>query len=104
MVKNLPANVRDSRLGFDPGAGKTPWGRKWQPTLVFLPRKFHRQRSLAGYSPWGHKESDTTEQLSAYACTHTHTHTHTHPYEATSLNRMWKVFLPSKGSYVCLNR
>ena len=102
MVKNLPANVRDSRLGFDPGAGKTPWGRKWQPTLVFLPRKFHRQRSLAGYSPWGHKESDTTEQLSAYACTHTHTHTH--PYEATSLNRMWKVFLPSKGSYVCLNR
>ena len=30
---------------------------------VFLPREFHRQRSLVGYSPWGHKESDTTEQL-----------------------------------------
>ena len=32
------------------------WGRKWQPTAVFLPGKSHGQRSLAGYSPWGHKE------------------------------------------------
>ena len=38
------------------------WSRKWLPTLVFLPRKFHSQRSLAGYSPWGCKESDMTEQ------------------------------------------
>ena len=36
------------------------WKRKWQPTLVFLPGKSHRQRSLAGYSPRGHKELDTT--------------------------------------------
>ena len=36
---------------------------EWQPTPVFLPGKFHRQRSLMGYSPWSHKESDTTEQL-----------------------------------------
>ena len=35
------------------------WSRKWQPTPVFLPGKFHGQRSLAGYSPWGRKESDT---------------------------------------------
>ena len=35
-------------------------GRKWQPTPVFLPREFHGQRSLVGYSPWGHEESDTT--------------------------------------------
>ena len=41
--------------------GKIPRRRKWQLTLVFLPGKFHGQRSLAGYSPWGHKESDTTE-------------------------------------------
>ena len=40
-----------------------PWRRKWQPTPVLLPRKFHRWRSLVGYSPWGCKESDTTEQL-----------------------------------------
>ena len=39
------------------------WRRKWQPTPVFLPGEFHGQRSLAGYSPWGHKESDTTEHL-----------------------------------------
>ena len=40
---------------------------RWQPTPVFLPGEPHRQRNLAGYSPWGHKESDTTEQLG-----HTH--------------------------------
>ena len=44
--------------------GKIPWSRKWQPTSVFLPGKFHGQRSLAGYSPWGRKESDLTERLS----------------------------------------
>ena len=38
------------------------WRRKWQPTPVFLPGKSHGQRSLAGYSPWGRKESDTTER------------------------------------------
>ena len=38
-----------------------PWRRKWQPTPVFLPGKFHRQRSLTSYSPWGHKESGTVE-------------------------------------------
>ena len=37
---------------------------KWQPTPVLLPGKSHRLRSLVGYSPWGRKESDTTEQLS----------------------------------------
>ena len=49
------------RHGFDPWVGKIPWSRKWQPTPVVLPGKFHGQRSLASYSPWGHKESDTTE-------------------------------------------
>ena len=37
-----------------------PWRRKWQPTPVFLPGESQRQKSLAGYSPWGGKESDTT--------------------------------------------
>ena len=37
------------------------WRREWQPTSVFLPREFYGQRSLVGYSPWGHKELDTTE-------------------------------------------
>ena len=39
------------------------WRRKWQSTPGFLPEKSHRQRSLVGYSPWGHKESDMAEQL-----------------------------------------
>ena len=39
------------------------WSRNWQPTPIFLPGEFHGQRSLAGYSPWGRKESDSTEQL-----------------------------------------
>ena len=43
--------------------GKIPWGKKWQPTPIFLPRKSHGQRSLASYSPWGHKELDITQLL-----------------------------------------
>ena len=49
------------RSGFNPWVGKIHWRRKWQPTLVFLPGEFRGQRSLAGYSPQGHKEVDTTE-------------------------------------------
>ena len=46
------------RRGFNPSVRKIPWRRKWKPTLVFLPGKSHGQRSLAGYSPQGHKELD----------------------------------------------
>ena len=59
------------RPGSNPWVRKIPWRREWQPTPGFLSGEFHGLRSLAAYSPWGHKESDTTEQ-------HTHTHTHTH--------------------------
>ena len=52
---------RCKRRGFDPWVRKIPWRRKQQPTLVFLPRESHGQRSLAGYSPWGHTESDMTK-------------------------------------------
>ena len=62
MVKNMPANARDTRdVEFDPWVGKILWSRKWQPTLAFLPGNLHEQRSLDGYSSQGHKESDTTE-------------------------------------------
>ena len=53
MVKRLPA-MRETR--FDPWVGKIPWRRKWQPTPILLPGKFHGQRSLVGYSPWNRKE------------------------------------------------
>ena len=49
--------------GFNPRVRKIPWRRDWQPTPVFLPGEFHGQRSLVGYSSWGHKEVDTTEQV-----------------------------------------
>ena len=42
---------RCGRLGFDPWVGKVPWGKKWQPTPVFLSGESHGQRSLVGYSP-----------------------------------------------------
>ena len=51
------------RPGFDPWIRKIHWKRKWQPTPVLLPGKSHDQRSMVGYSPWGCKESDTTESL-----------------------------------------
>ena len=49
--------------GSIPGLGRSPWRREWQPIPVFLPGESHGQRSLVGYSPWGCKESDRTEQL-----------------------------------------
>ena len=55
---------RHKKCEFDPWVRKIFWRRAWQPTPVFLPREFHGQRSLEGYSPWGRKELYTTEQLS----------------------------------------
>ena len=46
---------------FHPWVRKIPWRREWQPTPVFLPGECHGQRNLACYTPWGHKESDTTK-------------------------------------------
>ena len=54
-----------TKTQFDPRVGKILWRRKWQPTPVFSPRKSHGWRNRVGYSPWGHKELDTTEQLSS---------------------------------------
>ena len=73
VVKNLLVNAGD--LGSIPGTGRSPLRRKWQPTPVFLPGKSHRQRSLAGYSPWSRKRvrrNLATKQpcsQSAWVCT-----------------------------------
>ena len=71
-----------SFLGLSNRVGKIPWRRKWQPIPVFLPGESHGQRSLAGYSPQGHKESGMTERLhftsSSVSITHTHTHIFIH--------------------------
>ena len=55
---------RCNRHGFYLWVGKIPWRRKWQPTPGFLPGESHGQRSLKGYSPWGRKESHSTDWLS----------------------------------------
>ena len=57
------------RCQFDPWVEKIPWRRKRQLTPIFLPGESHGQKSLSGYSPWGHKELDTTE-----ATWHAHTY------------------------------
>ena len=51
------------RCRFNSWVGKIPWRREWEPTPIFLPGKCCGQRNLVGYSPWGCKESDTTEWL-----------------------------------------
>ena len=54
MVNNLLVNAGDAKdTGSIPQVRKIPWRGKWQPTPLYLPGKFHGQRSLAGYSPWG---------------------------------------------------
>ena len=58
------------RCRFDPWVEKIPWRRKWQTTPVFLLGESHGQRSLAGYSPWGPKELDTTELSTHTLCTY----------------------------------
>ena len=62
LITNKECSCQPSRHGFNPWVRQIPWRRKWQPILVFLPGESHGQRSLASYSPWGHKELDTTEQ------------------------------------------
>ena len=60
MVKHL-STMQETQVRA--WVGKIPWRRKWQSTPVLLPGESHGQRSLVGYSLWGHKESDMTERL-----------------------------------------
>ena len=59
VVKNLPASTGD--MEFEPWVGNSPGGEKGQLTPAFLFGESQGQRNLAGYSPWGHKGSDTAE-------------------------------------------
>ena len=67
VLKNLPANAGDTDLIW---VWNIAWRRKWQPTPVFLTGKFHGERSLAVCSPWGHKGSNSSEQLSTESVWH----------------------------------
>ena len=66
-VKNLTA-LQETR--FDSWVRKILWRREWLPTPVFLPGELYGQRSLGSYSPWGHKESDTSEILTPWLSLH----------------------------------
>ena len=65
-------------VGLVPGWGSSPRVGNGSPLEYSCVEKFHGQRSLPGYSPWGHKESDMTKRAHARTRIHTHTHTHTH--------------------------
>ena len=71
-LRQLRICLQCGRPRFDPWFGKIPWCRKWHPSPVLLPGELHGQRNLAGYSLWGRKESDITEQLNtctlSYIC------------------------------------
>ena len=70
------------------------WRRKWQPTPVFLPGEFHGQRSLVGYTPWGHKEPDTTKWL-------THKDMKGSQMHFTKWKRpIWKEYIPRGPNYM----
>ena len=69
--KNIYFCFIDCAKAFD-------WGRKWQPTPVLLPGESHGQRSVVGYSPWGHKESDTTEHTAQ-------------AFDCVDHNKLWKI-------------
>ena len=79
VVKNLPTNAGDVRNGDSiPRSGRPPGEGNGNLLQYSSLEISHGQRSLAGYSPWGHKESDTTDHGHGHTHTHTNTHVHTH--------------------------
>ena len=48
-------------MGSINGSARSPWRKAWQPIPIFFARESQGQRTVVGYGPWGHKESDTTE-------------------------------------------
>ena len=98
-VSGRESTFQCRRLRFHPWARKIPWRRKWQPTAAFLAGKSHGQRSLAMYSPWGRKGSDTAKWVSrgtlclkCWICCH-----HTSIWVPLSLykQKLWKHSLLS---------
>ena len=82
------------RPGFDRWGRKISWRKEWQPTPIFLPGEFHGQRNLVDYSPWGRKESETTEWL-----IHTHTFFAFKKVKVKLLNRVRFFATPRTVAY-----
>ena len=106
-VKNLPLMWKTRVWSLDQ---EDPLKKVVATHSSILPGKLHRQRSLAGYSPWGHKKLDTTEWL-----THTHTHTHTHTEKSFLVGQLaqpscphhrephWKLSSNGRGLWATLH-
>ena len=73
-LRGLSVCLQCGRPGFNPWVRKIPWRRKWQPTPVFLPGESHGWRSLVGYSPRGHKESDKPRNFTFTVLHRTNSH------------------------------
>ena len=90
---------RCKRCGFNPWVRKIPWRRKWYPTPVFLPEKFHGQRTLGGYSTWVAKSQTqlSGQHIHTHTLIHSHTHSqtnsHTHTHSHTNNLVLCIVFL-----------
>ena len=78
MIKNPPANAGDT--SWIPGSRRSSGGGNGNTLQYSCLEKCNGQRSLVGYSWWGHKELDTTEHTHTHIHTHTHTHKHTYTY------------------------
>ena len=86
-VKNLPAMWETWVRSLGQEDPLLPRRKAWQPTPGFLPGESHGQRSLAGYSPWGRKESDRTERLTLSLVTNEDTNPQTHKQYGRDLNK-----------------
>ena len=94
---------RRKKFEFDPWVGKIPWKRAWQPTIVFLPGESPwTERSLTGYSPWGHKVGHN------WAPKHTQQHPHfrsqrlgswCHVWSGVKYKQLWGMLLRQLGKY-----
>ena len=75
MVENLPAMQEPQEMWVPSPVGREdPLEKKWQPTPAFLPGESHGRRNLAGYSPWGPRESDTPEHAHVPGACNTQVH------------------------------
>ena len=83
-----------------PWVGKTPWRRKRQPAPVFSPGESHGQRSLAGYSPGGHQEWDTTGHLSTQSHTVTDERLFSSMFSCVSPRKAWRDETAVCASYL----
>ena len=92
IVKNLSA-IQETwveSLGWE-----DPLEKEMAPAPVFFPEKSYGQRSLVGYSPRGHKESDMNE------CVHTYTHTHTQKLSYTPFIKVKEMLVIQLHSTLC---